>query len=428
MKVKQLVWLAIVLVLSACTEAESIRIALPSQTTITETLLPTSTMTVPSQTETPLPTTTPEPSVTLRPTSRPTRTYTPTPVYESIQEITDQNANVVQELLELRSPSNGFLTQLEFSPTKNTLIAAYSTDGLYLWEFPTLKNAISLQDVSQGALSGGGDAFALSRDGKVIATSGFCGIVDVMEFDTNQVMLELAEQIRVNHLIFGKDSSKLIISGYDREIGREVIEIWDIVTNQRVAVLDDFPLWYGPICSLAISPSGKILAAGFCDYHNEIWDLSAGYKSLGMVLGMYGPNDCLHFCDSYNTIQFKPRSNILASGTNNPGIPLRDIFTSRLDGILSTNREVEFEDPDTGEVKIMIWGPDVLDMAFSPDGTVLAIATWSEVQLRSTKTGELLSLLEFPEFFPNEIAFSVDGYLLAAGSTDGTIIVYGILE
>lgn len=63
-------------------------------------------------------------------------------------------------------------------------------------------------------------------------------------------------------------------------------------------------------------------------------------------------------------------------------------------------------------------------LAFSPDGTVLAIADEAAVRLRHTRTGDVITTLTGPTESALSLAFSPDGTHLAIGHDNGTIRIW----
>lgn len=68
------------------------------------------------------------------------------------------------------------------------------------------------------------------------------------------------------------------------------------------------------------------------------------------------------------------------------------------------------------------------EIRYSPDGTLLAVASGTGIWLYDTATYQEVNLLtgQSAEIF--SIAFSPDGKTLASGSLDGTVLLWEILE
>jgi len=355
---------------------------------------------------------------------------TKTPVFEAYQPISTGNAKSVQIVYELPATLNSKeIYGLEFSPLGGTLAVANESGDVHLWRYPIQGAKISVQDFQSEIFQGGNgkiSTLAFSPDGKTIASATESGLLLVQDATNGKILSQATTDIDAYDIEYSPDGSVLAITGYKTSENKYIIQLWSMSNTQLIAILDDFPEWYDAICSLAISSNGSVLAAGFCDYHIMAWDLKNEYKSLGNIVGQYA-YECYSHCPfPTNRTAFMPKSTILASGTDNVGIPLMDVYTGRLALSMSTARAVKWTDPSTGKTISPVSAPDVTDIAFSPDGTILAIAAWSEIQLRSTKTNELLAYFEIPEGNgATKISFSPDSLLIAVGTNNGNLYIIG---
>ncbi len=179
----------------------------------------------------------------------------------------------------------------------------------------------------------------------------------------------------------------------------------------------------GGICSLGVSPDGKILAVGYCTYVFDIstWDIDKNYAHIARLIGLDEILYCAHFCtDNRNIISFDPATGNIASGTNYSRIPVQDVYSGKLITIISTARPYGNEGYiDAGRVNSLI---------YTPDGKILVIAANYELQLREALTGKLLWYQEETSGTLSAIALSFDGRLLISINSNGDIVFWGVPE
>ncbi|MDE0637426.1 MAG: WD40 repeat domain-containing protein [Candidatus Poribacteria bacterium] len=205
----------------------------------------------------------------------------------------------------------------------------------------------------------------------------------------------------------------------------ETIRLWDTHTGQLLRTINT-----NSGGGIAFSPNGEFLASGGgADKVVNLWNTDTGklQKTLGGHLGYV----------SY--VAFSPNGDVLASGDSNGNIILWDPDTGQLlrtwhadtldgltfsaDGSFLANggrddSNVKVWNPETGQL-LHTLKPDVqevFDVAFSPDGHILASAGWGGIDLWDANTGELLR--SFPREhgrFLISVAFSPDGHTLACG-------------
>jgi WD40 repeat protein len=141
------------------------------------------------------------------------------------------------------------------------------------------------------------------------------------------------------------------------------------------------------ILSLAWSPDGSRLAAGFGDRITRVWRAEPGdaYRRLiGVTLPL--------------SIAWSPDGTQLAAG---------GLETFRLADAVKTGYSDDFI-------------PGLFDMDLSPDGATIALAEFSQIEVRSLADGTPLQVIGGMVGEVNEIDYSPDGSLLVAACADGT--------
>lgn len=185
-------------------------------------------------------------------------------------------------------------------------------------------------------------------------------------------------------------------------VNEHVIQVWDVQSRQRVWSFDGHQDW---IRSLAFSPDGSTLASGSADTTIKLWDTRNGT----LLRSLEGHTDMV------NQVCFSPDGTLLASTSRDGSVRLWD--TSRG----TVFHTLPFFEPttDTGN-GATFW---TTGLAFSPDGTllvagstdgsvrVLSVLDSSLVQTFVQHAGSLVVM--------RGIAFSPDGKTLASLSLDG---------
>jgi WD40 repeat protein len=153
-----------------------------------------------------------------------------------------------------------------------------------------------------------------------------------------------------------------------------------------------------PIRSLAFSPSGELLAAGYDDHTVGIWYLSGEHDSQTLR----------GHTSSVRGVCFHPAGEVLVSGS--------DDETVRVWGLADwVSRQM-----------LTVPGCSVESVQFSPDGKVLAVGGWgSSIALCQVEENQRIVLVEsLPAPFVHDLAFDPRGDLLAAGCYDGNVYLW----
>ncbi len=147
--------------------------------------------------------------------------------------------------------------------------------------------------------------------------------------------------------------------------------------------------WGYFVRSLAVSPDGEVLAAGYSGGTVLLWNTKTRSCTRRLTVG-----------SDWAITAFSPDGRMLATGFQNSPTVLWDTRSWQAKATLNVSGQV-------------------LDMAFSHDGSVLATANYTgkKVEIWNTETGKLQNSLSHDKLGqPNAVAFSSDDAILATAS------------
>ena len=302
---------------------------------------------------------------------------------------------------ELRNTHTGYTSEVvnvAFSPNGNTLAGAMGNDTVGLWDAQTgtLHRMLKIHPQTHSIKS-----VAFSLDGKVLAGGGYGSVVHLWHAETGEHQNTLGGQHKepVASVAFSVDGTALASASWDK-----TVQLWDTQTGELRNTLIGHTDW---VNSVAFSPDGSTLASASNDMTIRLWDTQTGELRRTFT----GHKDVI------NSVAFSPDGKVLASGSGN-------IFARDASG--SQDKTIRLWDVKTGTIRRTLPAQkhEVLCVAFSPDGKVLAASQDKIIHLWDIQTYTVRRTLEGHTRWVWSVAFSPDGRTLVSGSHDGTLLLW----
>lgn len=261
-----------------------------------------------------------------------------------------------------------------------------------------------------------GQPIAISPDERWIITQGnFVDRLDVLNMVDKQGTQLSAKtpqgfqdwRITGNAIAFDAHGKILVCGGTQRSIINDApatVNVWAVDGWRHLNRIATGRV-YGP--ALAVSPDGKVIAAGGKNQKLCLWSVESG-----QLLHSW-PGHLRLLC-----ADFSPDGHLLAHAGDTGNLVVSDVLTGR--------ELWQLAHPHEGMER------GVTDVKFSPDGTVLAVGDWiNRVRLFDSRSGNLIR--EWQVQTPRQgingskdethwISFSPDGNLLASGGFSGANI------
>ncbi|HEY70162.1 MAG TPA: hypothetical protein G4O08_06220 [Anaerolineae bacterium] len=275
----------------------------------------------------------------------------------------------------------------------DTLVLAFRNREVRAFEVPS-GNAVQVWEASV-------DQLALSLDVQFLAGASADGTLTIWDLDGGGIRYATTLRGMPSGLTFLPDNSLAVELTGDP---LEHIELWNIEAGYRTDTFE----WTdraGPIYFVTISPNGAT-AAWVSRASVLLMDLESGEARA--VLGHE---------DFVSEADFGPRSAILATTS---AAAVDDEFMAVID----------LWDAETGEkLQTILHGEAAVRLAFSPDGSLLASATYDGViRLWDLSNGEMLQEFEGEQDRVFRLFFAYGGRLLVCASWEGPIGIWAVQE
>ncbi len=207
----------------------------------------------------------------------------------------------------------------------------------------------------------------------------------------------------------------------------------------------------GSVTTVAVSPSGQVLASGSTDHRIILWNLQTGTK-LHTIEGRSLWNHNGHG-DRVNALHFTPDGTALVSGSDDGTIKLWNLSNRTLISTLSSaewlisaiaispdgsllvsggaNGAIEFWDLERGEFIERIWHHEnrISDLSISPDGKALLSSSYDKtIRLWDLRTAELVNTFHSHRDRIGAMALSFDWRVMVSGGDDGDLTFWDVKQ
>lgn len=342
-----------------------------------------------------------------------------------------------------------------YHSSSNLLVIGFSTGVFGLWEMPSFSNihtlSISQEKISSVAINPSGEwlafgakklgqllvwewqsesyilkqqghffdmnTLAYAPDGQTIATGGDDGKVKVWSTHTGFCFVTFTEHTApISAVSFAKHGSVLFSASLDG-----TVRAFDLIRYRNFRTFTSpSPVQFS---SLAVDPSGEVVAAGSTDtFEAFLWSVQTG-KLLDVLTGHEGP---------VSTLEFSPSgANQLASGSWDRTVRVWNVF--------GRSRAVE----------PLSLSSDVLALAFHPGGKELAVSTLDgQITFFDVAEGKQTNVIEGRKDVSggrkaddrmaaansasgkayNSLAYTADGRCILAGGNSKYVVLYDVRE
>jgi WD40 repeat protein/tetratricopeptide (TPR) repeat protein/tRNA A-37 threonylcarbamoyl transferase component Bud32 len=269
------------------------------------------------------------------------------------------------------------------------LLTACHGEILTLWDVPTGKAIDTFTYVTLPA------ALAIAPDGKKVAAGPGYGAAPIRLWDVaspRQYRDLWGHTGLVRRLAFAPDGSSLAAACADG-----TVKVWDVGPRALQDARAMNPLPDPEVIALAFRPDSRVLATAGADHTLRLWDVGSG-REQAILRGHAGPVEAVTFM----------ANDLLASG--------------------SKDGTVRLWDGETGAPRAIFREPaSVVGLAGSPDGRMLAVATWGAgLRLRDPVGGDARPGPADCPTRVHAVAFSPNGTFLAAACGDATVRVWEV--
>ena len=351
---------------------------------------------------------------------------------------------LVYELDSTKGNQSGIEVALFSLDNKTLFIGGDNDRKVYAWDMTNGQFAYEL-DPQKNADGHRVNGLAISPDGKTLASSGSDRVIRQWDLATQKLRLEIpGHSDWIYTVAYSKDGKTLVSVGADR-----TIRVWDADYGRSKMVLagqNDQVYW------VSFNPTGRYIATAGADSSVRIWDISVQGSYEIMTIDAES---------RVRAVRFSPNGNYITSAGADGTVRLWDAKTGALvktlkdKGVsaeaISWNHDGRYLAVGYNSGETMIWDMTtnkpalvipgnqipIWSVSFNSDNSLVAISnSVAIIYIYNTKTGQEVIQIDAnrqlgwgfatasKDLWLSTILFSPDGDHLAAGYSNGKIIIW----
>ncbi len=321
-------------------------------------------------------------------------------VFTRDNQLASLDVSTGKEISPLPAP-RGATHRVFFSPDGKRLLTTNEEPVKQIVEWDSESGQLIRQVPGKGTA---GWQVSFSPDRKIMASAWRAAAVDLWDTTTGKevrrIPLPLKNTQVASNVVFSPNGKLLAVE----EAEGNAVWLYDAATGEQICTVEEIGSAKRPSVPLAFSSDSRLLAAtdGVAIHLAEI---PSGRQLLRIAM----PKDR----HTVGAVAIAPDSRTLA--VPSIGFPAEQTIT--------------LWESASGKERLALTGPQsqVADVAFSPDGRLLAAGAWDNiVYVWDTATGKQVARLEGHQGWVMSLTFSPDGRRLASGSQDTTALIWNV--